>query len=491
MKTLYQYSAYFFLLLFALLAGCSGAAAIPMAPTATAAPTATSAPKLTLHPCKLAGMNAQCGTLSVYEDRAAKSGRMINLNIAVLKAYSSNPAPDPIFLFSGGPGGAATESALWAYEHLGSANAQRDIVLVDQRGTGGSNALTCAQPGDPARAVETLRDCLTKTDAAPAAYTTAWFTDDIDEVRSALGYDQINLDGGSYGGTAVQVYILRHGEHVRTATLESTSLLDVPAFEKIPVYSQQALDKMFSRCEADNDCHAAFPNVRQEFAQTLANLEQHPATLPINDPATGQPRILTAPLFKLLLHNILFNTEITAAAPLFIHMVCTQDWAGLGAFITAYQGSHPSTPEWQLMELTIICNEDWARMRRAETDTVAAKSYFKYEDVRAQFEPEDLCALMPRPKAEALYGPPANSSVPMLWINGDADPQMPPEVVAGAKQRYPNSLMLVAPGQSHQSTGTYCRGSIIADFIERGSVDNLSTDCLQKVPLPAFITKVQ
>jgi len=140
-----------------------------------------------------------------------------------------------------------------------------------------------------------------------------------------------------------------------------------------------------------------------------------------------------------------------------------------------------------MINLTIICYEDWAKTRPAETTAASVGSYLKYDDVRALTVPGDICAVMPRPKPEALYGPVTSSSVPVLFFNGEADPQDPPENVAGAKQRYPNSLSLVAPGQAHGYTGIPCRASIVADFIERGSVEGLVTDCLEQVALPPFV----
>ena len=161
---------------------------------------------------------------------------------------------------------------------LGSANYKRDLVFVDQRGTGNSNKLVCPQSTDPTRQVEELRACVANLGNDPSAYTTAWAMDDVDDVRAALGYDRINLYGGSYGATAAQVYILRHESHVRAAALDGISLLDVPMFERYPISSQEALEFMFSRCEADAACHSAFPDLGQEFAGALALLKSstHP-----------------------------------------------------------------------------------------------------------------------------------------------------------------------------------------------------------------------
>jgi hypothetical protein len=139
------------------------------------------------------------------------------------------------------------------------------------------------------------------------------------------------------------------------------------------------------------------------------------------------------------------------------------------------------------MNLTILCYEDWAIMRPDKIAEASAESYLKYADIRALTVPEEICAAMPPPKAEALdYGPLKKSSVPILFFNGEVDPQDPPENVADAKGRYPNSLTLVAPGQAHGFTGIPCRASIVADFIAQGSTGGLQTDCLGRVELPAI-----
>jgi pimeloyl-ACP methyl ester carboxylesterase len=469
------------------LAACSNAATnqAPLAPTVppTAAPPQ---PSITLQPCMVGNFSAQCGTLKVYEDRAARSGRMIDLRVAVIKAKNPKPAPDPIFWLAGGPGAAATEDTGYALQVLGPANEQRDLVFVDQRGTGGSNKLVCPQSTDPARQVENLRACLAGLNGDPSAYTTAWAMDDVDDVRTALGYDQINLYGESYGATAEQVYMLRHSEHVRTSALAGGSLLDVPMFERYPISSQKALEFLFARCNADAACHAAFPNLRQEFAGALARLDRAPVTLPITDPATGQPVVATSENFKNVVHNALASTPMAVMVPQLTHLVYTEDWKGLAAFLAPFASAASATPQWKMMNLTILCHEDWAKLRPAETVPTSNGSYLKYADVRALTVPEDICAVVPPPKAESLYGPVTSSTVPVLFFNGEADPQDPPENVAAAKQRYPNSLSLVAPGQAHGYTGIPCRASIVADFIGRGSVEGLSTECLQQVKLPDF-----
>ena len=473
----HPYRKYITMILIGLLTGCSGLSAKP--------------PKPDLKPCVVGNeYQAECGTLSVFEDRAAQSGREIDLQLAVIKARTSGqPAPDPIFVLAGGPGTSAIEWANYYMQLLGPANETRDVVLVDQRGTGGSHKLECPDPIEPDLRVEALRSCLADLDGDPRAYTTVWAMDDLDDVRAALGYNQINLYGGSYGTAAAQIYILRHGEHVRTAALEGATLLEVPIFERWPITSQKALERMFARCEADAACHSAFPDLRQEFTTVLARLDRAPVTMPVDNPVTGQPAVLTAENFKTTVHGTLTSTPTAVLAPQLIHLVYLEDWKGLAAFLAPFMNSDSAAPQWKIMNLTILCYEDWAKMRPAEIAGASTESYLKYNDVRNLTVPEEICAVLPPPKEEALdYGPLSKSSVPILFLNGEADPQDPPENVADASVRYPNSLILVAPGEAHGFIGIPCHASIIAEFIAQGSTASLQTACLWQVELPDITT---
>src|SRR6185369_15826427 len=241
-----------------------------------------------LTPCHVPGLGEEvlCGTLPVWENRAAASGRKIELNLVVLPARSPNPVPDPLVYFEGGPGYAATAEAAGLAEFLGGIRAERDILLVDQRGTGRSHPLNCAQPGsdDDLQGylrdlfpLDALRACLPKLDGDPTLYTSDTAADDLDEVRAYLGYERLNLLGGSYGTRAAQVYMRRHPEHVRSAILDGY----VPIDARMPLYiarqSQVALDKLFDDCADDPACRAAFPSPRAELQALLARFEKGPA----------------------------------------------------------------------------------------------------------------------------------------------------------------------------------------------------------------------
>lgn len=195
------------LILLAFLPACGGSPATPM---------------IKLKPCVIAGSTAECGKLRVYENRDAKKGRMIDLNIAVIRAASTQKAADAVFLLSGGPGVAATQDT--GNIQLALLMGDRDVVLVDQRGTGSSNEAVPPQTPDwsglsPAEAEKAyaawIKKILPILKADPRYYTTSVAMDDLDEVREVLGYDKIDLIGGSYGTTAAQYYLRQHERRAR------------------------------------------------------------------------------------------------------------------------------------------------------------------------------------------------------------------------------------------------------------------------------------
>ena len=185
-------------------------------------------------------VDAYCGSLKVYENRATKQGRQIDLNIVVLPALRSDAAPDPLFFLAGGPGQGAAKLAKVVREIFRRVQSDRDIVLVDQRGTGKSNPLDCNSDDDSLQAImetneqvlDRLKACQAKYDADLTLYTTPIAMDDLDDVRAFLGYDKINVYGGSYGTRAALVYMRQHGDRVRSAILDGVA----PTNMRLPLY---------------------------------------------------------------------------------------------------------------------------------------------------------------------------------------------------------------------------------------------------------------
>ncbi len=262
----------FVIVIIALLAACSPAPA-----------------KINLKPCQSGGRSALCGKLSVFEDRAAARGRRIDLNIAIIKSTSPNPAPDPVFYLSGGPGEAATNDN-GNTSFLANIFHDRDLVLIDQRGTGGSNAVMSPTPPDwsglnPADLETTfakwLKTALPKLHMDPRFYTTTVAMQDLEQVRQILGYDQINLYGGSYGTTAAQYYLAAYPQHVRSVVLVAGSLLNVPIWEKQAEHAQQALEATFAALHSRPSLQPCLPGSAQRI---------HCASGPAGRPAGNSER---------------------------------------------------------------------------------------------------------------------------------------------------------------------------------------------------------
>src|SRR5260370_59180 len=240
-----------------------------------------------LQPCKVQGVEEEllCGKLSVFENRQARSGRMINLNIVVIPALDQSSKEEPLFDLAGGPGIASTTAAGLYATALREYRRRRDVVLVDQRGTGESNPLQCPHDVTPQRflaemyPVEYVRNCrqVLEPRADLTQYTTPIAMDDLDDVRAWLGYERINLIGLSYGTRAALVYMRQHPEHVRSAILMGVD----PTYQRLPLYhardGQRATYLLLDQCANDENCNRSFPQLKRELQRVLVRLERQPA----------------------------------------------------------------------------------------------------------------------------------------------------------------------------------------------------------------------
>lgn len=463
----------------------------------------TGKPTIQLEPCTgyWNYTQAQCGTLRVYENRADRNGRMIDLKVVVIKATSDNPAPDPIFYLAGGPGGAAASEDARYQQVPSSLSDNHDLVFVDQRGTGGSNrVLVPTNPPDfsgltqkeaDAKARAWVADYLAEIDMDPRFYTTSAFADDLDEVREGLGYDKINLFGCSYGATAVQYYLRQHEEHVRTATLCVGSLLDIPVFELEAQRAQQALENIFDLCLADQKCGTAFPNLRAEFSELMSRLLAEPKVVPYNDPASPQLTSITftADFFAGTLRNMMKDAKNDPLLPLIIHRVSVDDeWQDVTRFIRGGGG-----PEWwgdQIMERIIRCSEKWASFDPARVTELSQGSFMEVRSTTLAQIQAQSCSYTPVGVTPEGQSSQSRSQVPVLIFNGSLDPIDPPENMVGASDLWPNSLAFTLPYQSHQQSNMMainCLFSIMNDFIQTGSAQGLDMNCLQDIHPLTFI----
>jgi pimeloyl-ACP methyl ester carboxylesterase len=447
--------------------------------------------RIPLTPCKAAGGRAEavCGSYEVFENRAARAGRKIKLNLMVVPAQDAKPEPDPVFLLAGGPG----EGAVQTFQAVALQFRQkRDVVLVDQRGAGESNRLTCDLDEGVSAAFSRLlpldklaacRQQLEKT-ADLRQYTTSVAMDDLDEVRAALGYERINVWGGSYGTTAGLEYLRRHGDRVRTLTLVAV----VPPSFRVPLpfphTVQKSLETLFARCAADPACHDAFPKLQQEFETVLERLGKAPAKFRFTSPPNLKDPVevtLSRDMFGDFLRRILYTIPGITSFPVAIHSAYQGDFETFARL--CYELSIRTQNEIPFgMYLSILCNESFPFISDAESAAIAKGTYIGDYRVRAQ---RAMCANWPDAKLPKSFVSPVNSDRPVLLFSGEFDPAAQPEYAAEAAKYLPHSRHVVARNSSH-GVGGPCPMGIVNRFIDAGSVDGLDTSCVDHMPLPPF-----
>jgi pimeloyl-ACP methyl ester carboxylesterase len=438
-----------------------------------------------------------CGTYEVYEDRAAKSGRTIGLNIIVLPALSESAAPDPVFWLEGGPGGAAT-GAVGAGRNgfLSGFRKNRDLVFVDQRGTGGSNPLDCDLADDPEDLerhfgelfpLDRVRECRARleTKANLALYTTPIAMDDLDEVREALGYAKINIAGGSYGSLAAQVYMRQHPEHVRAAILSGVA---TPAIRQPLLFlgaAQYALDYLYTDCAADESCRKAFPELKAEFATVLGRFENGPVAAELINPATRQKRTvrMTRESFVERLRLLLYTTGSARFVPLVIHRASQNDYQALEA-VSLHMS--PGLGLSRGMYLTVTCSEGVPFIAEEMIVEEAKRSFVGETRVRAHME---ACKEWPRGKIPASYMDLVKSDAPVLLISGEVDGATPPWFGEAALKNFPNGRQVKIRYLGHQSENR-CVAGLMWEFIERVSARDLDTSCTEQIRRPPFATEL-
>lgn len=453
---------------------------------------------ITLEQCELTlpqspmSAKAECGTFTVPENPAEPEGRQITLNLARVPAAGRSAEPDPVFLFAGGPGQAATEAWLLVAGALRKVNENRDIILIDQRGTGKSNPLKCPQIdleealSTELSALEDLtRECLQGIDGDPRYYTTTIGMQDYDLVREALGYEQINLWGASYGTRAAQVYMKMYPERVRSAVLDSIVPQALPLGIDHAVKLDQAMFKVLRGCEADRACNEAFPGVADKLTNMVQSLNAQPVETTIDHPLSGEPITLTfdRDTFAASVRFLMYSADTQALVPLLIYEAAeTGDFSRLASqMLISTAGLQDMIS--QGMEMSVTCAEDlpWFPADGGREGLIMGNTMVEATRVR--------CDVWPSGKAPDDFHEPLVTDKPVLLLSGEFDPVTPPEYGDQVAAHLSNSVHVVAPGQGHSVSVRGCMGDIVADFIEHNDLEALDTECVSQMQAsPYFIS---
>ncbi len=452
--------------------------------------------RLHFAPCTLSSplskdsLEAQCTTFAVPEDRARPDGRKIKLNIAWLPPTSETAAlPDPVFFLAGGPGQSAVDTYPGLDPVFEEVRKQRHVVLVDQRGTGKSNLLSCAQPEDVSDASP---DAMRRAAAGCAKvlsaradlrhYTTTDAVADLDAVRKAIGAAQVNLVGVSYGTRVAQQYAMRHPRATRSIVLDSPVPNAVGLGNIFARNLDDALALQFALCTKAATCKGRLGDPRAELDALLAKLRTAPMTVDYRDATTGEQKqdVLRAETVAGLVRMYAYMPAAGALLPKLIHEANAGRPAGLMALAKMLEGEMQDAMALG-MQLSVICSEDAPSMVARAEDAGTVLGNLMPDGMAA------MCEAWPKGAVPADFNTPLSTKVPALVLAGEFDPVTPPRYGTQIVKTLPNARLFVLRGQGHSVLGAGCMPKLFAQFVEQADAKALDGKCLEQLAyVPPF-----
>ena len=438
--------------------------------------------------------SARCGSFEVAENPAEPEGRRIKLKVAIAPATGKTTEADPVFFFAGGPGQAASETWVMIRSTLNKIRKNRDIVMIDQRGTGQSNKLACHSDVEEDLNQEIDLDlirtetkkCLAELDGDPRFYTTTIAMGDYNQVREAMGYDRINIMGVSYGTRSAQVYLRLYPETVRTVTLDSVVPMQLALGQEHAPMLDHSVAAVFEDCAKDETCNSLFPRQAEELNALFMQLRSEPQQIMIINPVSGEPQEmhLTADTLGVAIRFLSYASETQALIPLLVHeALSTGDLSRLASqAILVMAGLNEMLARG--MELSVLCSEDFPFIDDSAdySNTLIGNLFLEIIDLQ--------CNVWPRGEVPEGFHQPVKSDLPVLLMSGERDPVTPPHYAAQTAETFPNSLNLVARGQSHSVMKNVCLRDITTEFINKGTVEDLDISCVEQIQSAPFFTSL-
>ena len=447
------------------------------------------------HPLRSTSIPARCGTLHVPLDREHPRAGSIDLKLAVVPALNRRSSEPPLFLLAGGPG----QSALQVYVAFSGAfarvNRNHAIVLLDQRGTGSSSPQSCDYPEDwqePVDPIPSLRkataDCIAKLGQQLRFYTTSIAVRDLEETRAALGYEQIDLYGASYGTRVGQLYMRRYPARVHAAILDGVTYPEQLIGLESPEDGENALHLIMARCRQAPDCAATYPELQKDLESLLTRFGAQKVMVTIDDPNSGLPmdlefnhRILGAAL-----RFLSYSAMQASLLPALIHQASNSKLRPLASqsIMNARQiGDQLASG----MQYSVICSEDEPFFAAAKIDRAALAKTYQGTDLIDSLH--EICRLWPRGPVDADLHEPLHSDIPTLLLSGEADPVTPPADAERAAMGLTHHRHLILQGEGHGQLATGCVPRLMADFLDNPTPDQLDASCLERhTPEPFFLS---
>lgn len=455
-------------------------------------------------PCRIAGLKHEvlCGHVERPLDPGRPEGRRIAVHFVVVPATARGKRPDPIFFFAGGPGQSAIALAPSLVPTVQRLTYRRDLVFVDQRGVGRSAPLACdeddaeearrplAERIDVQRGIDRLASCMQRLQTLPHGdlrqYTTTIAMADLEAVRAALGAEQINLVGGSYGTRAVLEYLRQNPQRVRRAVIDGVAPPDMSLPATLGIDTAAALRSLFDACRRDADCARRHPRLEP---QTRALFERTTTTARVNDPLDGRSveLRLTTEQVATMVRGPLYSPTLASALPFALDEAAAGHWQPLvGLALAAAGGSARAGRIAEGMHFAVVCAEDMAGDEadaKLGLDPLAASLQTAYARPY-----RELCPRWPRGTVPGAFYRIAPSTAPVLALSGGIDPATPPRHAQRVVEALgPKARHLIAPQLGHGVMSGACGRELLHGFIDTETDEaalRVNGDCLARLPRP-------
>ena len=463
---------------------------------------ATSAePTLELNDCRIsagpgtASIAARCGTLIRPLDPSRADSESIELSVAVVPALTLEPPTDAFVPIAGGPGMSSIHYyAGWAsaFERV---RQHRDILLVDQRGTGASAPMTCDIDDEIVEGAYTeedtlqaTEDCLATLPHDPRFFTTSVAVTDLEALRVALGYDSLNLYGSSYGTRVAQHFARRrYPDSARTIVIDGVVPPQLPLGPDIAIESQLALDKVLDRCGEDAACAAQFPDIHRDFQRLRDTLRDNVIPVRVPNPVTGQVETLDFgnDHMAAAIRLFLYNHRTIALLPLLISEAANGNLVPMAAQFQMVVVSLNEALNIG-MHNAIICTEDAPFIDFAAVDQAALDaSYLGPLQLKAI---KTMCSVWPQGPLDDDLRQPLATDMPVLLLSGDSDPVTPPQYAELAAVDMSKAWLLTGKNQGHGLGVVGCMPRVIGKFVENMRLEDGDADCLDdSFSMPFFL----
>ncbi|WP_394204201.1 alpha/beta hydrolase [Shewanella waksmanii] len=437
------------------------------------------------HACYVSGLSEQvsCGSILVPENYQEPQGKQIAIHYTVLPAIKSNFGSEAFLAIAGGPGQSAIDNAAYFDKVFSKVRQYRDILLIDQRGTGRSNPLNCEGEGfeaglalnDETIDIEaTTQQCLDQQTADITQYGSETALKDFEAVRQALGYNKLHLYGISYGSRMAQLYMRHYPEVLETVTLDGV----VPMQQSVVAIGdaiERATQILFNECQTNQLCQQSFPHLADNFAKVDRQLTQGPITTTTRDPLTGEPSelLLTRSKFMGAIRMAMYGANIRALLPYAINQAAKDNFQPvLGLYALNMDGIGLAMG----MHSSVVCGEDWPRID--ENMRQQLQSNYFGEQMLIGFDKS--CAIWQIPAVDNSFSAAIDSDIPTLLLSGENDPATPPSWAELAMEKMSNAKHLIAPYATHGVAHQSCANNLVADLVNSKDVNQLDSSCLSR-----------